>query len=115
LGSGSVESAGHWWSTKHTSRGTGCGFIRQNVISMLVLRNAVCNRQWNQTWTAAQAHRRAVRTNQRQANRKPRLRDAFWVLICWGARVARLSPARKRSGESSWSMVTQPEHLARQG
>jgi hypothetical protein len=93
---------------------------RQNVNPMLVLRNAVCNRQWNETWMTAVAHRRALRTSRRQADSQQRLTRAFWILVFWGARVYRLShppvhactetpaeaitaqPARRPSSGYSW-------------
>jgi hypothetical protein len=39
-------------------------WARQNVNPMLVLRNAVCNRQWNELWRTAVTKRRALRTSQ---------------------------------------------------
>ena len=64
---------------------------RENVNPMLVLRNAVCNRRWHETWTTARVHQGALRTHRRQANSQQRLSRAFWTLVYWGARVARLS------------------------
>jgi hypothetical protein len=58
---------------------------------MLVLRNAVCNRQWKETWETAVAHRQALRTHQRQAQSQQRLERACWFLVVWGVRVYRLS------------------------
>jgi hypothetical protein len=79
------------WSSKHASKGLACGFRRQNVNPMLVLRNAVCNRQWHETWATSVAHRRALRTSRRQADSQQRLASAFWCLVCWGVRVSQLS------------------------
>ena len=64
---------------------------RQNVNPMLVLRNAVCNRQWKETWETAVAHRQALRTHQRQAQNQQRLERACWFLVVWGVRVYRLA------------------------
>ena len=64
---------------------------RQNVNPILVLRNAVCNRRWHETWTTAVAQRQALHTSQRQAESQQRLTSACWTLAFWGARVYRLS------------------------
>jgi len=90
IGSGSVESANKI-VVEARLKGAGMRWERQNVNPMLVLRNAVCNRRWHETWTTAVAHRQALRTSRRQATSQQRLSDAFWTLVCWGARVARLS------------------------
>src|SRR2546421_1435930 len=90
IGSGSVESANKVGVSARL-KGAGMRWERQNVNPMLLLRNAVCNRQWNQTWRASLAHRQELRTSRRQADRKPRLTRAFWTLVFWGARVSGLS------------------------
>jgi hypothetical protein len=66
IGSGSVESANKL-VVEARLKGAGMRWGRQNVNRMLVLRNAVCNRQWHETWETSVAHRRAIRTNRRQA------------------------------------------------
>src|SRR5207244_2157062 len=71
------------------------------VNPMLLLRNAVCNRRWNETWTTAVAQRRARRTSQRQAESQERLTRAFWSLVFWGARLSRLSPPPVHPATSS--------------
>ena len=88
LGASKVET---WESSKRVSKALACGFRRQNVNPMLVLRNAVCNRQWHQTWTTAVAHRQALRTSRRQADSQQQLAQALWFLVFWGVRVDRLS------------------------
>lgn len=90
IGSGSVESANKV-VVEARLKGAGMRWERQNVNPMLVLRNAVCNRHWHQTWTTAGAHRRALRTSRRQAQSQQRLAGAFWFLVIWGTRVYRLS------------------------
>ncbi len=90
IGSGSVESANKV-VVEARLKGAGMRWGRQNVNPMLVLRNAVCNRRWNETWTTAVAQRRALRTSQRQAESQQRLTSACWTLAFWGARVYRLS------------------------
>jgi len=90
IGSGSVESANKG-VVEARLKGAGMRWGRQNVNPMLVLRNAVCNRQWHQTWTTAVAHRQALRTSRRQADSQQQLAQAFWFLVFWGVRVDRLS------------------------
>jgi len=90
IGSGSVESANKV-VVEARLKGAGMRWERHNVNPMLVLRNAVCNRRWHETWTTARAQRRARRTSQRQADSHQRLSRAFWTLVYWGARLARLS------------------------
>jgi len=90
IGSGSVESANKG-VVEARLKGAGMRWGRQNVNPMLVLRNAVCNRQWTRIWTTAVAHRRALRTHRRQAESQQRLTRAFWTLVFWGAHVYRLS------------------------
>jgi hypothetical protein len=90
IGSGNVESANKL-VVEARLKGAGMRWARHNVNSMLVLRNAVCNRQWHETLATSLAHRRALRTSQRQAESQQRLASAFWLLVFWGARVYRLS------------------------
>jgi hypothetical protein len=91
IGSGSVESANKL-VVEARLKGAGMRWDRQNVNPMLVLRNAVCNRRWNEMWTTAGAHRGALRTSQRQAESHQRLTNACWTLVFWGVRLSRLSP-----------------------
>ena len=91
IGSGSVESANKV-VVEARLKGAGMRWERHNVNRMLVLRNAVCNRRWNQTWTRARAQRQGLRTSRRQAESQERLTRAFWTLVFWGARRSRLSP-----------------------
>ena len=90
IGSGSVESANKV-VVEARLKGAGMRWDRQNVNPMLVLRNAVCNRQWHETWATSLAHRRALRTSRRQAESQQRLDSALWFLVFWGVRVYRLS------------------------
>src|SRR5947208_7618757 len=90
IGSGSVESANKL-VVEARLKGAGMRWERENVNPMLVLRNAVCNRRWNETWAAARAQRQARRTSQRQADSQQRQRLALWTLVYWGVRLARLS------------------------
>jgi hypothetical protein len=109
IGSGSVESANKG-VVEARLKGAGMRWGRQNVNPMLVLRNAVCNRQWHQTWTTAVAHRQALRTRQRQADSQQQLAQAFWFLVFWGVRVDRLShpPVHAATGPSAPTLAEQP-------
>jgi hypothetical protein len=89
IGSGSVESANKV-VVEARLKGAGMRWQDENVNPMLVLRNAVCNRRWHETWTTARAHRGALRTSRRQAESQRRLTSALWTLVYWGARLARL-------------------------
>jgi hypothetical protein len=90
IGSGSVESANKL-VVEARLKGAGMRWGRQNVNPMLVLRNAVCNREWKQTWATAVTHRQTLRAKLRQVTSQQRLEDALWVLVLWSVRVHRLS------------------------
>jgi hypothetical protein len=90
IGSGSVESANKV-VVEARLKGAGMRWERKNVNPILVLRNAVCNRRWHETWTTARAQQGALRTSRRQADSQQRQSLAFWTCVYWGARVARLS------------------------
>ena len=90
IGSGSVESANKL-VVEARLKGAGMRWGRQNVNPMLVLRNAVCNREWKQTWETAVTHRQTLRTKLRQAKSHQRLERAVWVLVFWSVRLHRLS------------------------
>ncbi len=109
IGSGSVESANKL-VVEARLKGAGMRWGRQNVNPMLVLRNAVCNRRWHETWTTAGAQRQALRTNRRQADSQQRLTSAFWTLVFWGARVYRLShpPVHAATSPTAAASAEQP-------
>lgn len=90
IGSGSVESANKL-VVEARLKGAGMRWHRCNVNPMLVLRNAVCNREWKQTWETAGTHRLVRRTQHRQAKSQQRLDKAFWFLVSAGVRVRRLT------------------------
>src|SRR5512135_2031410 len=90
IGSGSVESANKL-VVEARLKGAGMRWERHNVDPMLVLRNAVCNREWKQTWEASRASRHTLHTQERQGKSQQRLEHACWFLIVWGVRVYRLS------------------------
>jgi len=116
IGSGSVESANKG-VVEARLKGAGMRWGRQNVNPMLVLRNAVCNRQWTQIWTTAVAHRRALRTHRRQAESQQRLTRAFWTLVFWGARVYRLShpPVHPASSPTAEALAQNPSRRPSSG
>src|SRR2546423_10024211 len=60
IGSGSVESANKV-VVEARLKGAGMRWARHNVNPMLALRNAVCNRRWNETWQAARRQRQQSR------------------------------------------------------
>jgi hypothetical protein len=109
IGSGSVESANKV-VVEARLKGAGMRWGRQNVNPMLVLRNAVCNRQWHETWATSVAHRRALRTSQRQADSQQRLASALWFLVFWGARTYRLShpPVPVSTSPTAEALAEQP-------
>src|SRR5436305_1421275 len=61
IGSGSVESANKL-VVEARLKGAGMRWCRHNVNPIVVLRNAVCNREWKQSWQASLAHRQTLRT-----------------------------------------------------
>ncbi|HEY6410744.1 MAG TPA: ISKra4 family transposase, partial [Ktedonobacteraceae bacterium] len=65
IGSGSVESANKL-VVEVRLKGAGMRWGRQNVNPMLVLRNGVCNRRWQETWATSVAHRQTLRIQRRQ-------------------------------------------------
>ena len=90
IGSGSVESANKL-VVEARLKGAGMRWCRHNVDRMLVLRNAVCNREWKQTWESSRTYRLTLRTQCRKATSHQRLEHAMWFLIIWGVLVHRLS------------------------
>ncbi len=114
IGSGSVESANKR-VVETRLKGAGMRWGRQNVNPMLVLRNAVCNRQWHETWTTALAHRRALRMSQRQADSQQRLARACWTLVFWGAQLYRMSHPPAHPGTSTTVAVREQQPARRPG
>ena len=90
IGSGSVESANKL-VVEARLKGAGMRWQRLNVNPMLVLRNAVCNRRWNQMWASSLAQRQGRRIQQRQAESQQWLNRACWFLAYWAMRLKRLS------------------------
>jgi hypothetical protein len=109
IGSGSVESANKV-VVEARLKGAGMRWGRQNVNPMLVLRNAVCNRQWHETWATSVAHRQTLRASRRQARSQQRLDSAFWFLVFWGVRMYRLShpPVPVSTSPTAEALAQQP-------
>jgi hypothetical protein len=114
IGSGSVESANKG-VVEARLKGAGMRWGRQNVNPMLVLRNAVCNRLWNETWRTSVAQRQALRTSRRQAHSQQQLTLAFWTLVFWGARVYRLSHPSVHAATSTTAEALEKKPTARPG
>src|SRR6266702_834139 len=114
IGSGSVESANKL-VVEARLKGAGMRWGRQNVNPMLLLRNAVCNRRWHQTWTTAVAHRQALRTSQRQARSQQQLTRACWTLAFWGAWVYRLSHPSVPAAPSTSAEACEAQPVRRLG
>ncbi len=89
IGSGSVESANKL-VVEARLKGAGMRWQEHNVNPMLVLRNAVCNQRWHETWSTTQAQQAVQRSRRRQAHSQQRLTHALWTLASWRVRLARL-------------------------
>ena len=90
IGSGSVESANKV-VVEARLKGAGMRWERHTVNPVLVLRNAVCNRRWSETWQHAVTQRRTARTQRRHERSHHRLRQACWTLASVGVRLHRIS------------------------
>lgn len=84
---------------------------RQNVNPMLVLRNAVYNREWKQTWETAVAHRQALPPQHRQVMSQQRLESAVWFLVFWSVQVHRLSHPAAAPTTTAQASEKQPTAL----
>jgi hypothetical protein len=114
IGSGSVESANKL-VVEARLKGAGMRWGRHNVNPMLVLRNAVCNREWKQSWQASLAHRQTLRTKLRQAKSQQRLERAVQFLVIWGVRVYRLSHPSAAAAPTTTAHIHQKPPTARPG
>jgi hypothetical protein len=114
IGSGSVESR-NLLVVEARLKGAGMRWGRQDVNPMLVLRNAVCNRPWKQTWEASLAHRQALRIQRRQAQSQQRLESALWFLVIWGVRLHRLSYPSAAAATTTTAQAIQKQPTARPG
>jgi hypothetical protein len=85
IGSGCVESANKQ-VVEARLKGAGMHWERNNVNPMLVLRNAVCNQRWDETWKASRLQRQYTRQQQRASHTQARCEQAlarFLNLVLW--------------------------------
>ena len=85
IGSGCVESANKG-VVEARLKGAGMHWERDNVNPMLVLRNAVCNERWDETWKAGLMQRQHARQQLRDARTQARCEQAvarFMKLLLW--------------------------------
>src|SRR5207302_9708851 len=76
IGSGSVESANKV-VVEARLKVAGMRWERHNVNPMLALRNAVCNRRWQETWQATRRQRQQSRQPQRGQRSQARSEQAL--------------------------------------
>ena len=85
IGSGCVESANKV-VVEARLKGAGMHWERENVNPMLVLRNAVCNGRWDETWKAGMMQRQHARQQLRDARTQVRCEQAvarLMKLLLW--------------------------------
>jgi hypothetical protein len=85
IGSGCVESANKV-VVQARLKGAGMRWERTNVNPMLVLRNAVCNGCWDETWQASSKQRQHTRQQLRDARTQARCEQAvarLMKLLLW--------------------------------
>jgi hypothetical protein len=85
IGSGCVESANKL-VVEARLKGAGMHWERDNVNPMLVLRNAVCNGRWDETWQASTMQRQHSRQTLRHERTQARCEQAvarFMKLLLW--------------------------------
>jgi hypothetical protein len=95
MGSGSVESANKL-VVEARLKGAGRHWERGHVNLMLVLRNAVCNQRWQETWQTVVAQRREERTQRR-------VRKACWRVLIPVTRLCRLAASHPASRPARYS------------
>jgi hypothetical protein len=113
IGSGSVESANKV-VVEARLKGAGMRWQSQNVNPMLVLRNAVCNRRWHETWMAAQGHRRGLLPQRRRERSQQRLVRTCWTVVYW-ARVQQRAHLPVQATSSSVASASQEPRAPRLG
>lgn len=107
IGSGSIESANKL-VVEARLKGAGMRWQEHNVNPMLVLRNAVCNRRWSQTWQSVQAHRRTQRRHRREVKSQQQLTALCWSLLYWHVRLQRLAQPPAEADSSQTLAAQQP-------
>ncbi len=103
IGSGIVESANKL-VVEARLKGAGMHWERAHVNPMLVLRNAVCNQRWHETWHASVTQRHTARNKRRAERTDLRLSKACWRVLIPLARLHRLAapPPPSRPAPYSW-------------
>jgi hypothetical protein len=114
IGTGLVESANKL-VVEARLKGAGMRWGRQNVNLMLVLRNAVCNREWKQAWATSVSHRQALHIQHRQAQSQQRLESACWFLVIWGVRLHRWSHPSAAVATATTAQTLQKHPTPRSG
>jgi len=105
IGSGSVESANKV-VVEARLKGAGMRWGRHNVNPMLVLRNAVCNRRWHETWQAASRQRQQSRQQRRGQRSQARYEQALTRLLALWLRCRPSTP--RPLGEPAPESVSSP-------
>lgn len=80
IGSGTVESANKLVVEKRL-KGAGMHWKRENVNSMLILRNVVCNDRWDESWRRRVQQGRTLRQHTRERKTQSRLARATLQLL----------------------------------
>ena len=103
IGSGSVESANKL-VVEARLKGAGMHWERTHVNPMLLLRNAVCNQRWSETWQASVQERHRTRSLRRQQHSDRRLSLACWRVLVPVLHLRWLSASSspKRPPRYSW-------------
>jgi len=103
IGSGMVESANKL-VVEARLKGAGMHWERTHVNPILVLRNAVCNQRWSETWQTSLAQRHTKRRQHRAERTDRRLRKACWRVLIPLTRLRRFaaSPPVNRPARYSW-------------
>lgn len=102
IGSGSVESANKL-VVEARLKGAGRHWERMHVNPMLVLRNAVCNQRWSETWQICVQERHTARRRRRAERTDRRLRQACWGVLIPLMRWRRsAAPPASRPPRYSW-------------
>jgi hypothetical protein len=103
IGSGMVESANKL-VVEARLKGAGMHWQRGHVNPVLVLRNAVCNQRWQETWQASVAQRQTARSHRRAEHTDQRLRLACWAVLIPLTRWRRSTapPPPSRPAPYSW-------------
>jgi hypothetical protein len=103
IGSGIVESANKL-VVEARLKGAGMHWERAHVNPMLALRNAVCNRRWQENWQSCVKEHHTARSKRRKERTARRLRIACWrvLILLMRLRCLGASSSPKRPTRYSW-------------